>query len=326
MSKCISEYGPRAAVLLAGMFLCLACCTIYEFPDCPETVEVRLRLEYETEMTIWNHTFEDGAMTDEGTGPAEESLIKDGYIRHLIKARPLSGNMKPAEFVYIRSTEDGYGTEATIDIKPGEYEVQVWSDFISDIGKAYFYNASDFAEIRLRGTYTGSTDYRDAFRGRCVIDTESRDIPVIMMERPLAKYEFMEADKGLSDHKVIIHYEGFLPAAYNMYTYRPVDAEAGIFFESSPKRLNSNEMSLGFDYVFADDDISEVTVRIGVYDKDGRRLAMTGTIQIPLRRNHHTIIRGSYLQRQSSGGIVINPIFDGNYNIIYGLNSNSNEK
>ena len=79
--------------------------------------------------------------------------------------------------------------------------------------------------------------------------------------------------------------------------------------------MNENEASLGFDYVFVNGKKSAVTVQIGLYDKEDRQLALSAPINVPLQRNHHTVIKGSFLMEETSGGITINPDFDGNHNI-----------
>jgi hypothetical protein len=61
---------------------------------------------------------------------------------------------------------------------------------------------------------------------------------------------------------------------------------------------------------------SAVTVQIGLYDKEDRQLALSTPINVPLQRNHHTLIKGSFLIEETSGGITINPDFDGEHNIV----------
>ena len=47
-----------------------------------------------------------------------------------------------------------------------------------------------------------------------------------------------------------------------------------------------------------------------------RTTYMSETIKVPLRKNHHTVLTGNFLMQNASGGIDINPGFDGNYNIV----------
>ncbi len=328
---------------LAGM-LAFISCDVHEFPDVPATRPVCIRLHYDTEMTIWNHIIDDAVMTAQEPGPSGASILESGFMRYIIRTYPLSvDNLTPytQEFVFMRDVSEGYDAEFNIDMVPGDYTVMVWSDLVHHKENPPFYNAGNFAEIRLTGDYRGNTDYRDAFRGTDRIsiasDIMERDADTLdtSMQRPLAKYEFITTDLidfiaketklqtkvDTDSYKVRFHYAGFMPDAYNMNTDRPVDSAAGIMYESGLDILNDHEASLGFDYVFAGENVSSVAVQIGLYGEEDRQIALTDPILIPLRRSCHTVIRGSFLMQQATGGIVINPEFEGNYNIIYELNS-----
>lgn len=162
------------------------------------------------------------------------------------------------------------------------------------------------------------------------------------MQRPLAKFEFITTDlqkfidkemeilkkeaetRGhdnptrvdINDYKVIVLYSGFMPDTYNMNTDKPIDSSMGVSFESELNALNENEASLGFDYVFVNGKEAGISVQIGLYDSENRQVAFSEPINVPLRRNRHTVVRGSFLMQQASGGITIDSDFDGNHNIV----------
>lgn len=170
----------------------------------------------------------------------------------------------------------------------------------------------------------------------------------VAMQRPLAKFEFVTNDVvefidkestriaskaygnkpasaddtptravNIEDYKVRFYYVGFMPHAYSMYTDKPVDSSTGVMFESSLKKLSDSEASMGFDYVFVNGRKSAVTVQIGIYDNGGTQLSLTEPIEVPLKRNHHTIMTGMFLMSEASGGVTINPDFDGDHNLIF---------
>ena len=167
------------------------------------------------------------------------------------------------------------------------------------------------------------------------------------MQRPLAKFEFITNDVlefiekestrvsskangnksssgedtptkavSLDDYRVVFHYVGFMPDAYSMHTDKPVDSSTGVMFESSLKKITDSEASVGFDYVFVNGKKSAVTVQIGIYDKEGTQLSLTDPIEVPLKRSNHTIMTGMFLMSQASGGVTINPDFEGDHNLI----------
>ena len=43
---------------------------------------------------------------------------------------------------------------------------------------------------------------------------------------------------------------------------------------------------------------------------------MTDPIEVPISRSTHTVMRGGYLLSEASGGISLNPDFDGDHNLI----------
>ena len=60
---------------------------------------------------------------------------------------------------------------------------------------------------------------------------------------------------------------------------------------------------------------SSVAVCMEVYDPDGELIGSTSTISVPTMRGRNTIVRGRFLTSQATGGVGIDPGFDGEYNI-----------
>lgn len=257
------------------------------------------------------------------------------------------------EFTFTKDVATGYNHEFTIELPSGNYNIMIWSDFVHTDRENSFYDVTNFAGIKLQGTHVGNSDYRDAFRGSGSIalvadvmehSTHTLDIT---MQRPLAKFEFITTDvldfidkeyariasksnsadatsedktstksMNIEDYKVVFYYVGFMPDTYSIYSDKPVDSSTGVMFESSLKKLTGSEASMGFDYVFVNGKKSAVTIRIGIYDKDGVQLSMSNPVNVPLQRNRHTLLRGKFLMKNISGGIGIDPSYSGDYNII----------
>lgn len=258
------------------------------------------------------------------------------------------------EIVMTKESSNGlYNIDFDLELVPGYYKLMMWADFMkeNDSDEAH-YDCSSFSEIKLMGEHTANSDRRDAFRG--VLDLKVGNNVVsstpkkyeIKMERPLAKFEFITEDvikfidketrriaaKGnsvrddsqdspetrvnLNSYKVVFYYVGFMPNTYNMHTDKPVDSSTGVFFESTLKKLSETEASMGFDYVFVNGVESAVTVQVAIFDDEGTQLSLSAPIKIPLRRSHHTIMRGTFLTSEATGGVAINPDFDGEFNLI----------
>ena len=331
----------------------LTSCDVHQWPETPELVKCHLRLNYQTQMTEWEHLYDGSNVIEQGIGNTYDNRREYGKIRYIIRTYPVSEKMRTAsdytqQFEFTRDINKGYDHQVTLDILPGNYNIMVWSDLVQKEGNDHFHDAGNFAEIRLQGEHRGNNDYRDAFRGtgsialEASIKEQKTDTLEITMQRPLAKFEFITNDlKEFLDkeieylkqeattrgenaptrvdtdkYKVVFHYSGYMPNAYNMNTDKPVDSATGVMFESKLGILNDNEASLGFDYVFVNGKEAGVSIQIGLYDGENRQIALSDPIDVSLRRSHHTILRGSFLMQQATGGIVINPEFDGNHNIV----------
>lgn len=331
----------------------LSACNVYEWPETAESVKLHLRLKYETDMTLWEYSYNGVAVEEKGLGDTYDNRQHVGKIRYIIRTYPISEKQRTAynytqEFVITKDMAEGYDHEVTLNLLPGSYTIMVWSDLLNTTSDSYFYDANNFAEIKLQGNYQGNTHHRDAFRGMnnitLVADVKEHqpDTLNVTMQRPLAKFEFITTDlkkfidKELQilakeaetrgemiptkidtkNYKVVMQYASFMPNTYNMMTDKPIDSATGVFFESALDVLNEEEASLGFDYVFVNGSEAGVSVQIGLYDKGNRQLGFTEPINVPLRRNRHTLVKGSFLMQQASGGITIDSDFDGNHNII----------
>ena len=258
------------------------------------------------------------------------------------------------EFVFTKDVSEGYNHEVTLELPGGDYKIMVWSDLQEKSHDNHFHHTADFAEIRLQGEHAPNTDHRDAFRGTnditLISDIMERlpDTLDIKMQRPLAKFELRTTDVvefiekeivriaskangdkqesgedtgtrvvDIEDYKLVFYYVGFMPNAYSIHTDRPVDSATGVFFESSLKKMSDSEASMGFDYVFVNENESKVTIRVGVFDKEGEQLSITEPLAIPVRRDHHTTLTGMFLMSEASGGVTINPDYEGDHNLIF---------
>ena len=345
-------------LIICMPLLLLSGCDVHEFPDNPATVKLHLRLNYESQITEWIHTYDGSKVTEQGTGATYNNALNYGSMRYIVRAYPIKNTRQVSqyythEYVFNKDVSKGYNHEATIDLTPGNYKIMVWSDLTYPKSDTYYYNPVNFFEILLQGEYTGNTDYRDAFRGTndatIVSDYIERlpDTLDITMQRPLAKYSFVTNDIkefiekeatriatkaaggenessdesstriiNIDDYKVIFYYVGFMPNAYNISTDKPVDASTGNSFESTLSILNDAEALIGFDYVFVNGKESAITVRIGIYDKENTQISLTEAIEIPLKRSHHTILTGTFLLSKATGGVSINPNYNGDHNFI----------
>ena len=103
--------------------------------------------------------------------------------------------------------------------------------------------------------------------------------------------------------------------SYNLFSDRPADAWTGIKFENQLSALDNGEVWLGFDYMFVGTIDSVVAVWVEIYDKNGNLISGSPVIDIPLLRNKRTVVKGEFLTTQASGGVKVDPGFEGNHNV-----------
>lgn len=351
-TKSLFSFGHALCMVVAVALTAAAIvsCDVHEFPEeyasaVIDSVDTRaavvLQLDYSTELPLYQEV--------EYTKTRSSS---DGYcLRYLINIyEPESdgsyGRDYSQQVVITCDDVNCLDTCLTLRLEPGEYKFIVWTDYIdygTEVDK--YYDTSDFAEIALTDEYEGSTDYRDAFKGTQTGTVyDGCDTIDVDMERPLAKFEFISTDldrflekiveimakkeetRGvdteslakavdLTDYTVAIAYTSYMPYSFNIFTDRPADSVTGMYFYGGIDATSDTEARLGFDYVFVNGMSTSVQVALYVYDEDGDLIASTDVITVPLLRSHLTTVYGEFLTSEASGGIGINPDYDGEYNI-----------
>ena len=323
-------------LIICTPLLLISACDVHEWPETPKFVKLHLRLNYETEMTKWEHLYDDAQVIGLGLGETYDNHQKYGKIRYIVRTYPISEKQRTMqdyvqEFVFTKNIAEGYDHEVMLDVFPGNYNIVVWSDLIKTDGNTHFYNADNFAEIMLQGDHKSNTDHRDAFKGKSSISLLSNCINQIhktlsiTMKRPLAKFEIVANDllefnktkaTSLNMYKAKIQYIGFMPSTYSLFADRPIASTTGVIFESNLGRIDGLESSIGFDYVFVSDMGSMVTVRIGIYNYENQLISYSEPITLPLKPNHHPRVTGNFLMQNVSDGVNIDPNFGGDYNIV----------
>lgn len=255
------------------------------------------------------------------------------------------------EFVFTKDLAQGYDHEVVLDLYPGDYNIMVWSDLVLSPDDEPYYDATDFQRIGL-SRHVANDDYRDAFRGLGIISLKSDVVQrepdglEITMQRPLAKFEFITNDVlefiekesariaakindekaqapdkapsraiNIEDYKIVFSYVRYMPNEYSVPADVYVGSKTNIFFESTLKRLSSAQASLGFEYVFVNQKQTSLLLQISIFDKEGVQLSVSDPIEVPLKRDHHTVMAGMFLMSEASGGVTINPGFDNDHNI-----------
>lgn len=335
--------------------VCLGACDVHEFPcdDAPVDVECELDVEIDFDLKDmpWFTTVEyhDDGTTVESGSRAQAQQYDFRYQLFVFDNSRDDSRTPVGKFVFTTSDTDNLSRTLRFRLPPGDYTVRVWADFVdSGSEKDKFYDTSDLTSITVKtdanGDLFGNEHHRNAFLGTAAFtvpeeaflyaEREDGQTYVVharcVMDRPLARYEFVTTDFGklardsvspgsgretLDEYTVRVRYTGYMPSKFNFFSDRPVDSLLGMGYNARITRVDKETASLGFDYVFVGDSESAVDVALDVYDKDGVRIASTDPIKVPLQRGHYTLIRGDFLSTEAHGGIGIDPEFSGEYNI-----------
>lgn len=324
------------SILLSAL---LAGCAVHEFPETPkENPVLRLTLTHDQELPFYTNL----QYTKAGTSGSYQH-------RHIVNVyEPESdgsyGRSYSQQYVFTDTDLDSLDCTVSIELPEGGYKFMVWTDFVVRGSQAdLFYDTSDFSEIALTDSYEGCNDLRDAFRGSVEMElSEECDSAEVELVRPMAKYVFISEDLeefitraiakamaentkatyeetrasiNLDDYTVLFTYTGYMPCSYNFFTDRPADSATGMYYYGSLSQTSDTEAELGFDYVFVNGSETSVQVALYVYDKEGDLISSTSVITVPLKRSGLTTVRGEFLTSEASGGIGIDPSYDGDYNI-----------
>ncbi len=336
-------------ITLSASLIMLNSCDVHEFPDVPETRPLIIQVQT---GNLNMQMLEQGYTAHARSISSGSETLTEGTIRYTLRAYPIvqGSTMKTHshEFTFLRDIADGFDNHFAISLPAGDYTIMTWAD-LSEKEATYFYDITDFSAITLLGQHVGSTDYRDAFRGKAEVYVPNDylehplDTLCITLDRPLAKFEFITtdlqefvdkelrriADKdhtsdtdlsttklNLANYQVRFNYTGYMPNTYSLFTDKPIDSAVGIRFDSNLIQLSADEASMGFDYVFVNGSEQTVELQLQLIDADNMVIAQSERIQVELRRNQHTIIKGAFLTKQVSGGVVINPDYEGDHNIV----------
>lgn len=218
----------------------------------------------------------------------------------------------------------------------GGYSLLAWCDYVDPMQPSadLHYLTTDLRDVTFTGRYDGNDPSRNAYSGVTPIDFKVYEGDTttvinsdISLKPIMGKIKFVATDynqflvKPIS-LRFLIAYTGFLPHRYSVVRGVPFDATTGVNFITNEMTELSTEgdgsATLGYDYVMVNGDESSVTVALGLYNDEGKLVGQSGNINVPIKRGGLTVVKGHFLTKtQSSGGIGIDPSFEGDINVYY---------
>lgn len=343
------------AILSTAVAIALTACDVHQFPEpAEERLHVVLDLDFSTELPLYTvMEYPDGTNPDnQGKSRAADDYSVRHTVQIFAGTDASSrATVSRAGADYtttvVRPIGQTLDTEIEVEIPDGPYTAMVWTDYVHTASGNAFHIPDDFADISIADipNYRGSTDLRDAFRGQAeffVPDpdriADRRETVHIAMERPKAKFTIIATDVrqfisraksrnaqaaptedsrafDFNDYSARLVYTGYLPSSFNMFLNKPVDSTTGVWFDSRIHPLSDDEARLAFDYVMVNGSEAKVDAALQILDREGKIVAQSSVMRIPMMRSKHTEIRGKFLTASNSSGVSIVTKFDGEYNI-----------
>lgn len=217
-----------------------------------------------------------------------------------------------------------------------EYNVAVWGDFVLGTGHdPLCYDASDLYDIACKTPYVGCIDERQCFRGVTSLDLRpwrnqwnaSVTVPV-EMSRPQAKYRIIASDvdeflsrsaktrAGRRGYTMRFTY-GIMPWSYDLWSgavagyANEVEFNVPLDFSLASDGL----LLIGFDWLFAGDNVSDVSLTITMFDQYLVPVSRVSGIVVPLQKGRLTTVTGDFLTNEVGGSISIDSEWGGTIDI-----------
>jgi hypothetical protein len=303
------------------------------------TYAVHFGFEYDTDMEINPYTISIESRAD-GT-------MKMRHTIRFYSGRNLdaAGTDIPLySYVTVCDITDTPDFTKDLLLPAGDYTCVIWSEYVNNDVEDLYYNISDFHEIYItdKDNYTADTDYKDGFRGlqRFTV-TEGSNSVTVSLKRPFAKYEIIATDLidyisetqnistgnvNISNYDIKVYYSGYTPSSFNLISNRATDSWSGLQYSGKPSYcqsnyqgldINENDILLASDYIFVNDRETSVDLYFEIINRTGATIFQSAVITVPLLRSVDTIIIGTIGSNSSSSGAIINPDYEGSFDIIF---------
>ncbi|MDR3286619.1 MAG: hypothetical protein LBT27_04180 [Prevotellaceae bacterium] len=327
-------------LLFCTIVCCLAfsrCDTVHEFPDenayNPYLININLLIDidmnmdsdtiYQTYAEMLNGDYDIRYIIDIYETDPERTSSVSNRVKHIVKTEGSIIN---------RGT---YRVEEKLSLPAKDYKVIAWIDFVDkQTNSDKYYNTADLQNISIieqaNGRTYGYNTTKDAFTG--IIDMNlveydrqrfvHRDI-VVPVKRPFAVYRIITTDieqyityhqplsySSIMPASTLLVYNLFLPVGYNAFLHRPDNFKTGINYTYNITELiPQKEAIIASDIVFVDDD-TFYSVNFEILSADNEHINTINGLNINLKRNKMTIIRGEFLTKNiNDGGIGIDDGF-----------------
>ncbi|MDO4789433.1 MAG: hypothetical protein Q3998_00520 [Porphyromonas sp.] len=248
--------------------------------------------------------------------------------------------------VELKNDAHSYQEDLRADLYDGNYCVLAWADYTRRGNlKNTYYNANTLLKIlSIIPQYPSDIHLRDAATGQQSFTLDfnlgpehypvlpgiglqsSRVIPV-MLSRPMARYKiiasdykaFIEDGGKLEGGTVKVVYKQYISVGYDVSTQEPNEFISTYTFSTDILQEKTNkegEILLIGDYLFTSFDKEDTVIAdFFFFDSNGLEINRCSNIEIPLKRNHETIVKALFLTKKidNGGQVSIDENFEGEH-------------
>lgn len=311
----------------------MGACQLHEEPEL--TAEGELGVD-PTEVTV-NAQLSLSLTLSESEGGTSRIPTDDGYLhRFIIDAYQGDAYIRQA-VVYEDIVEGRTHVSIPVEMQlhARDYRIAVWADYVQegDSIEDWWYDTTTLSPVINNGSYRGNSEYKDVFCATQQLNLSGyRDewnavVPVEMtLERPVGRYELVATDvQALRDSvaagsvqgdefTVRIKYNDYLPVGIDVLTgeLRNPLSYLSYDYDFRLSRIESDDLSIGFDYVFCEAGGSEIPIEVEVVDSKNATVARS-IIRIPAERGMNVTVRDNFLTADpalAEDGVGIDSSYD----------------
>lgn len=194
-----------------------------------------------------------------------------------------------------------------------EYRIVVWADLVKRVNRErdmtqdydrYYETSNGLRAIEVLGNWVAMDESRDAYTDYVdVVGYSSTTDIKLELTRPFSKIRIVTTDVDVANATAItpksveVSYLR-IPTMYDAYTATAsnlVPKSATINLSSSTYTDEANELTLYTDYIFADNEHSDVNLSIDINDENNATIKSHDLSDIKTKRNMLTTLKGKFL-------------------------------
>ncbi len=309
-------------IVVVACLVALVACSMDDGLLCEEeasgaVVRLRVVLPTDTVMPLYQVVTrcEAGAATTNNNNTrASASAFLVRYIVESHKGNAYGYSAEILQRDTLLTTLDDEAPTLDMSLPAGTYRLLAWRDCIPEDngGEDYFYDCSTLYGISLTDVSAGDTDNKQAFRGALSVTLSEDDCSgdslacydrqeTLEMEWATARFTLIQSTETIRERPM------YLAVVHSGTTYAVRSTAYGYATNSSYR--------LTYDYVLCSGD-EEETVKVSLYAYDASLSLMSSTtVSVPVVRGQHTIVKGDFLDPDSSSGFGISAEMYGDYNV-----------